>query len=554
MIRINGVGVSGGTAIGKIAFLKKAEIKIEKATVRDTAAEIERYKNATVAAKSQLDDLYKTALEKSGAETAEIFEIHRMMLDDRDYTEEIEKEITDGGRSAEWAVSEVSKRLAKSFSEMDSEYMRGRAADIKDISERLISILSNGGREGADLPSDGMYIICADELAPSETVRLDREHTAAFATRFGSAQSHTAILARAMDIPAVITLGTALSEAYEGMTAIADGDEGCLYIEPTAEVIERARQKIDEERRHRERLHRLVGMENITLDGHRVMLYANIGSPDDVPSVIENDAAGIGLFRSEFLYMESSDYPDEDKQLDAYKSVLKKMDGKKVIIRTVDVGADKNIEYFGLEHEENPALGFRAIRICLCREEIFKTQIRALLRASVYGKLSVMLPMITSVDEVRVARRIINEVKTEMRAANIPFDNAVEFGIMIETPAAVMLGDLLAREVDFFSIGTNDLTQYTLAADRQNPNLARFYNPYSTAVLRMIKQTIDNAHRARIWCGICGELAADESMTETFLAMGVDELSVSPRAILPLREKIRNTNVSTIKNDIMTGF
>ena len=554
MIRINGEGVSGGTAIGKIVFLKKDKPNIEKRKVRDTAAEIMRYRKAANLAKSELDNLYKTALEKSGAETAEIFEIHKMMLDDRDFIDDTEREITDRKCCAEWAVSETSARLAKRFSEMDSEYMCARAADIKDISDRLISILTNGKGSYDGLSADGKLIVCADELTPSETVRLDRERVVAFATRFGSAQSHTAILARAMDIPAIITLGNALSDAYDKMDAIANGDEGCLYIEPTAEVTERERYKIDKERRHRERLHRLVGMENIKLDGHRVMLYANIGSPDDAASALENDASGIGLFRSEFLYMESSGYPSEEKQFEAYKGVLEKMGGKKVIVRTVDVGADKKIGYFGLEHEENPALGFRAIRICLCREEIFKTQIRALLRASVYGKLSVMLPMITSVDEVRESRRIINEVKTELRGANIPFDNAVELGIMIETPAAVMISDLLAREVDFFSIGTNDLTQYTLAADRQNPNIARFYDPHSTAVLRMIKQTTDNAHRARIWCGICGELAADESMTETFLAMGIDELSVSPRAILPLREKIRNTNVSAIKDDILGGF
>lgn len=555
MIKINGEGASGGTAIGKIVFLKNSKAKAEKKTAENTAEEIARYRAAAEKAKKQLSELYRAALEKSGAETAEIFEIHRMMLDDRDYTEGIEGEIADGGYSAEWAVSEVSARMADGFSAMDSEYMRARAADLRDISDRLISILTDSeGDIGDAVKGGGAVIICADELAPSQTVSLNRESVAAFATRFGSAQSHTAILARAMDIPAVITLGTALSDDYEGMTAIADGDEGWLCIEPTAEAEEEARHRIEEERRHRERLHRLVGMDNITLDGHRVMLYANIGTPGDVPSVLENDAAGIGLFRSEFLYMESSDYPSEEKQFEAYKSVLEKMNGKKVIIRTVDVGADKNIGYFGLEHEENPALGFRAIRICLCREEIFKTQIRALLRASVYGKLSVMLPMIISVDEVRGARRLINEVKTELRSENISFDNAVEFGIMIETPAAVMISDLLAREVDFFSIGTNDLTQYTLAADRQNPNLTRFYDPYSIAVLRMIKQTVDNAHKARIWCGICGELASDEKMTETFLAMGVDELSVSPRAVLPLREKIRGTNVSSIKNDIMTGF
>ena len=460
-----------------------------------------------------------------------------MMLDDRDFIDDTEREITDRECCAEWAVSETSARLAKRFSEMDSEYMCARAADIKDISDRLISILTNGKGSDDGLSDDGKLIVCADELTPSETVRLDRERVVAFATRFGSAQSHTAILARAMDIPAVITLGNALSDAYDGMDAIADGDEGCLYIEPTAEVTERARYKIAKERRHRERLHRLVGMENITLDGHRVMLYANIGSPDDAASALENDASGIGLFRSEFLYMESSGYPSEEKQFEAYKGVLEKMGGKKVIVRTVDVGADKNIGYFGLEHEENPALGFRAIRICLCREEIFKTQIRALLRASVYGKLSVMLPMITSVDEVRESRRIINEVKTELRGANIPFDNAVELGIMIETPSAAILSDILAPMVDFFSIGTNDLLQYTVAADRENPKLEYLTKPMPESVRRCIKMTCEAGKRAGIPVCVCGELGADLTETEFFIKSGVTRLSVSPPKVLAVREK-----------------
>ncbi len=555
MVRINGRSVSKGIAIGRLVFLERQENEVVKQTITDTRGEIDRYKNAAARAKEELSELEKKAVNEAGKSSAEIFEIHKMMLDDRDFIEMIEKIINDEKVNAEYAVYETSKEFSKIFSEMDNDYMKERAADVKDISERLIRILTD--RDNEDMSQSEKYkdgIICADELAPSETISLDKSRIIAFATRYGSAQSHTAILADTMNIPAIIGLGEALSDEYNEMPAVVDGYKGCIYIEPTPEIIEAAQRQKLEETKRLQRLYMLVGMDNITVDGYRVMIYSNIGTPDDVNNVLKNDSGGIGLFRSEFLYLGSNDYPSEDEQFEAYKKVLSAMDGKKVIIRTMDIGADKNIGYFNLDKEENPALGFRAIRICLSRRDIFRTQLRALLRASVYGKLSVMVPMITSVEEVRQTRAILNEVKTELRAAGIPFDGAVEFGIMIETPAAVMISDLLAREVDFFSIGTNDLTQYTLAIDRQNSKLEPYYDAHHTAVLRMIRMTVQNAHKARIWCGICGELAADLSMTETFMAMGVDELSVAPSATLSLRERVRSINVDAIRDNVLSGL
>lgn len=555
MVRINGRSVSKGIAIGRLVFLKRRENEVVKQTITDTRGEIDRYKAAAEKAKEELSELEKKAADEAGKASAEIFEIHKMMLDDRDFVEMTEKIINDKKVNAEYAVYETSKEFSKIFSEMDNDYMKERAADVKDISERLIRILSE--REDDNMSRNSDYndaIICADELAPSETISLDKSRIIAFATRYGSAQSHTAILADTMNIPAIIGLGEALSDEYNEMPAVVDGYKGCIYIEPTPEIIEAAQRQKLEEKKRLQRLYMLVGMDNITADGYRVMIYSNIGTPDDVNNVLKNDSGGIGLFRSEFLYLGSKDYPSEDEQFEAYKKVLSAMDGKKVIIRTMDIGADKNIGYFNLDKEENPALGFRALRICLSRRDIFRTQLRALLRASVYGKLSIMVPMITSVEEVRQTRAILNEVKTELRAAGIPFDGAVEFGIMIETPAAVMISDLLAREVDFFSIGTNDLTQYTLAIDRQNSKLEPYYDAHHTAVLRMIRMTVQNAHKARIWCGICGELAADLSMTETFMAMGVDELSVAPSATLPLREKVRSINVDAIRDNVLSSL
>lgn len=555
MVRINGRSVSKGIAIGRLIFLKRRNKDVVKHSITDAKEEIDRYKNAAARAKEELSELEKKAVNEAGKSSAEIFEIHKMMLDDRDFIEMTEKIINDEKVNAEYAVYETSKEFSKIFSEMDNDYMKERTADVKDISERLIRILTD--RDNEDMSQSEKYkdaIICADELAPSETISLDKSRIIAFATRYGSAQSHTAILADTMNIPAIIGLGEALSDEYNEMPAVVDGYKGCIYIEPTPEIIEAAQRQKLEETKILQRLYMLVGMDNITVDGYRVMIYSNIGTPDDVNNVLKNDSGGIGLFRSEFLYLGSNEYPSEDEQFEAYKKVLSAMDGKKVIIRTMDIGADKNIGYFNLDKEENPALGFRAIRICLSRRDIFRTQLRALLRASVYGKLSVMVPMITSVEEVRQTRAILNEVKTELRSAGIPFDGAVEFGIMIETPAAVMISDLLAREVDFFSIGTNDLTQYTLAIDRQNSKLEPYYDAHHTAVLRMIRMTVQNAHKARIWCGICGELAADLSMTETFMAMGVDELSVAPSATLSLREKVRSINVDAIRDNVLSSL
>lgn len=554
MVRINGKAVSDGIAIGRIVFFNRQQVMVNAKHIDDEAAELERYRNASSAAKVELSGFVKLAETRAGKESAEIFEIHQMMLEDKDYVEEIERLITEEKWIAEYAISETAKKFSQIFLEMDNEYMNGRAADVADVSERMIRILSNKAEDINYLSDDEKIIICADDLAPSETVQMDKSKVIAIATRYGSAQSHTAIIAGTMNIPAVIGLGEALSEDFDGMTAIVDGSDGSICIDPTPDVLETAKTRCRLATERREQLKRLKGMDNISIDGHRVMVYANIGSPDDLKSVIENDAGGIGLFRSEFLYLGSDTFPTEEEQFIAYKKVLSAMDGKKVIIRTLDIGADKCIDYFNLDSEQNPALGYRAIRICLSQRDIFKAQLRALLRASAYGKLSIMVPMIISIDEVRQTRIMINEVKTELRLKGIDFDEAIELGIMIETPAAVMISDLLAREVDFFSIGTNDLTQYCLAIDRQNQKLEPFYDPHHISVLRMIYKTIKNAHRARIWCGICGELAADLKMTEMFLSMGVDELSVSPASILPLREKIRSINVDAIRDDYLGGL
>ncbi len=554
MVRINGRAVSDGIAIGKILFFNRKKITVSAEHTYNEQIELERYHNAKTSAKNELLDFIKLAETRAGKESAEIFEIHQMMLDDKDFVEEIERLITQEKWIAEYAISQTSKKFAEMFLAMDNEYMNGRAADVTDVSERMIKILSNKTEDPSFLDNDEKIIICADDLAPSETVQMDKSRVIAIATRYGSAQSHTAIIARTMNIPAIIGLGDALSNDFEGMTAIVDGSDGSICIDPTPDILESAKTRHRIATKRREQLKQLKGMDNITKDGHRVMVYANITSPDDLKSVLDNDAGGIGLFRSEFLYLGSSNFPTEDEQFDAYKKVLSFMNGKKVIIRTLDIGADKCIDYFNLDKEENPALGYRAIRICLSQRDIFKTQLRALLRASAYGKLSIMIPMIVSIDEIRETRIIINEVQTELRQNGIDFDEAIEVGIMIETPAAVMISDMLAREVDFFSIGTNDLTQYCLAIDRQNQKLEPFYDPHHISVLRMIYKTIKNAHRARIWCGICGELAADLKMTEMFLSMGVDELSVSPSSILPLREKIRSTNIDAIRDKHLGGL
>ena len=497
----------------------------------------------------QLKALYEKAVAEVGEEGAELFEAHQMMLDDLDYVEGIQDLIDGEQVNAEYAVSQVAEQFAQMFASMDDSYMQARAADVKDISNRVIGILSGAVAGGID--SDVPVILAADDLAPSETVQLDKSKILGFVTQGGSGNSHTAILARTMGIPAVIGTGDALREDYEGKTAWIDGETGELFVEADEITHERLSKKHAKQRAMKELMDQLKGKENVTIDGRKVMVYCNIGSPDDVDQVLANDGGGIGLFRSEFLYLQNNDYPTEEQQFQAYKTVAERMGGKRVIIRTLDIGADKQADYFQLAHEENPAMGLRAIRICLTRPEVFKTQLRALYRASAYGKIAIMFPMITSEWEVLEIKRICEGVKAELRKEEQPFDENIELGIMVETPAAVMMSDRLAKLVDFFSVGTNDLTQYTLATDRQGGNLDRFFDAHHPAVLRMIKMAADNAHKAGIWIGICGELGADISMTETFMALGVDELSVSPSAVLPLRSTIRAINTAENSESIL---
>ena len=539
MVIVTGKSVFGGIKIGKLAFLKKGKQRVERRHVMDTEAEITRFENAKLEAIKQLQDLYQKALKDVGEENASLFEVHEIMLEDLDYNESILHIIRGQEVKAEYAVSTTADNFARMFSAMDDAYMRGRAADIVDISERLVNILS--GVKQAGVITDEPVIVAADDLVPSETVQLDKKKVLGFATMYGSVNSHTAILARTMNIPAIIGLGENLKGEYDGAPAIIDGFEGKLYINPDKRTLEIMKQKQAEEQEKRRLLQELRGKETITLRGQMVKLYANIGNSGDVGAVLQNDAEGIGLFRSEFLYLENDNFPTEEQQFAVYKLVAETMAGKKVIIRTLDIGADKQADYFQLEKEENPALGYRAIRICLTQPEIFKTQLRAILRASAFGQIAVMFPMIISVSEVKRIKEILEEVKTELREAGVRFQEDLEIGIMIETPAAIMESRKLAKEVDFFSIGTNDLTQYTLAIDRQNPKLDEFYDAHHPAVLAMIRMATENAHAEGKWIGICGELGADLELTETFLEMGIDELSVSPSMILPLRKKIRES-------------
>ena len=529
-----GKSIYKGIAIGKILFYQKGEQAVKRTKVEDTAAEIRRYEAAREKAIKQLDVLYEKAVREVGEMNAAVFEVHTMMLEDDDYVDSIVNIIESQQVNAEFAVATTGDNFSKMFAEMDDDYFKARAADLKDISERLVNILS--GRENGSAIGDEPVIIVADDLAPSETVQMDKEKLLAFVTEHGSANSHTAILARTMNIPSLI--GVSIQEEWNGKMAVVDGYSGTLYVEPEEDILNLMKARKEEDVRAKELLLELKGKEDVTLDGKSIRLYANIGSVKDIASVLANDAAGIGLFRSEFLYLESSDYPDEEKQFQTYKTVAENMAGKKVIVRTLDIGADKQADYFQIDHEENPAMGFRAIRICLERTEIFKTQLRALFRASAYGNIAIMYPMIISVDEVRRIKEIVAEVKKELDEQGIAYGE-VEQGIMIETPAAVMISDLLAEEVDFFSIGTNDLTQYTLAIDRQNSKLDNIYDSHHPAVLRMIQQTIENGHKHGCWVGICGELGADMTLTETFLKMGIDELSVSPSFVLPIRKLIR---------------
>lgn len=544
MEQIFGKGVSKGVAAGPISFYRRASGVIPRHEVSDTAAELERFRTAQETAKEQLAKLYDKALAEAGEDAAMLFEAHQMMLDDLDFVESIEGMIENDRVNAEAAVSDTGAQFAEMFAAMDDSYMQARAADIRDISARVIGILTGEGESG--IVSDVPCIVAADDLAPSETVQLDKSLILGFITSAGSANSHTAILARTMGIPAIISAGDALQPEMEGKYAIIDGQTGEAVIEPDDAERERLLKKQAKEKALKELLDQLKGKPNVTKDGRNVMVYCNIGSPADIDAVLQNDGGGIGLFRSEFLYLQGSDYPTEDEQFEAYKTVAERMGGRRVIIRTLDIGADKQADYFHLDKEENPAMGLRAIRICLTRPEVFRTQLRALYRASAYGKIAIMFPMITSVWEVQEIKRICRNIRAELAEEGVPMADKVELGIMIETPAAVMMSAELAHEVDFFSVGTNDLTQYTLAVDRQGVGLDRFFDAHHPAVLRMLRMAAENAHKAGIWIGICGELGADAELIETFLSMGIDELSVSPSAVLPLRSAIRSIDTTTL--------
>ena len=537
MITLEGKSVFGGVTIGKIQFYKRNEITIKRTRVEDVEAEVERFQNAKAKTLELLKGLYEKALEDVGEANAMIFEAHQLMLEDPDYVESIENIIRTQDVNAEYAIGATADNFAAIFEAMDDAYMQGRAADVRDVSERLLQALSS--QNETVMVMDEPVIIAADDLMPSETVQLDKGKVLSFVTMYGSANSHTAILARTMNIPAVIGLGEALKEEYDGKVAIVDGVDGKVYIDPDEETMASMQKKQKKDQEQKELLNQLKGKENVTKSGQKVNVYANIGNLADVGAVLKNDAGGIGLFRSEFLYLESDTYPTEEQQFTVYKKVAETMAGKKVIIRTLDIGADKQVDYFGLDKEENPALGYRAIRICLTRKEIFKTQLRALYRAAMFGNISIMFPMIISVAEVKKIKEIVEEVKAELRTEGAAFREDVELGIMIETPAAVMVSRELAKEVDFFSVGTNDLTQYTLAIDRQNQKLEDFYDSHHPAVLAMIRMAAESAHAEGKWIGICGELGADATLTETFLKMGIDELSVAPGMVLKVRQKIR---------------
>lgn len=539
MNRFTGKGVYGAVAVGKISVFKRRDIQVKQVNIQNVDDELARLEKAKQSTIAQLQAIYEKALKEAGEKNAQIFEIHMMMVEDDDYNSAIKDMIKSQSVNAEYAVSAASESFSQMFASMDDSYMQARAADVKDISNRIIACLTES--EEAVSSSDDKVIICADDLAPSETVSLDKEKVLAFVTAYGSSNSHTAILARNMNIPAIIGLGDSfLENIKDGEMAVADGFTGEFILNPDEETIAVYRKKQQSEAEKNAMLQQLKGKDNVTIDGTKVNIFANIGSVENVDAVLQNDAGGIGLFRSEFLYLENSDYPTEEEQFIAYKKVLEGMTGKKVIIRTLDIGADKQADYFNLDKEENPALGLRAIRICLTRPEIFKTQLRALYRASAYGKLGIMFPMITSVSELEEIKQICEQVKGELSAENIKYSEDVELGIMIETPAAAIISDRLAPMVDFFSVGTNDLTQYTLACDRQNPHIERFCDTHHEAILRLIEISAKNAHANGAWIGICGELAADTSLTEAFLRMGIDELSVSPSFVLKVRDKVRS--------------
>lgn len=543
MTKYNGKGVYGAIAIGKISVFSRNSVNVKREKIDNPEMELERLENAKKAALEQLNMLYEKALIEVGEANAAIFEIHKMMVEDEDYNESVVELITGQCVNAEYAVAVTSDNFAEMFSAMDDAYMQARAADVRDISNRIISCLSGSNVESEK--SDEPVIICADDLAPSETVSLDKNKVLAFVTAYGSSNSHTAILARNMNIPAIISLGEDfLNNIKSGTLAIANGFTGELILEPDEQTLETAQKRQSEEQEKNELLHRLRGKENITLDGHKIDIFANIGSVDNIGEVLVNDAGGIGLFRSEFIYLERTDFPSEDEQFRIYKRVLESMAGKRVIIRTLDIGADKRCDYFGLPSEENPALGVRALRICLNRPDIFRTQLRALFRASAFGNLAIMFPMVANIWEVEETLSICNSVKNELKGEGIDYSEKTELGIMLETPAAAIISDKLAPLVDFFSVGTNDLIQYTLACDRQNPYIDRFCDEHHEAILRLISLAAENAHKHGKWIGICGELAADTALTETFLKMGIDELSVSPSFVLRVREAVRAIRLS----------
>ena len=540
-ITIQGKGVSAGIGMGPLYFYRRNKTEIPNYTVEDTNAEWLRFKGAQSVAIDQLGELAEKARVEAGDDAAFLFETHQMMAEDLDYEEAIQGMIEDG-HNAEYAVDQTAQQFADMFASMDDAYMQGRAADVKDVSSRILGILCGVVQGGID--SAVPVLLASDDLAPSETIQLDKSKILGFVTSFGSSSSHTAILARTLGIPSVVGLGDQLDPIYEGRQVVVDGATGAVIVDPTEDVLADFTKKRDEQLKQQALLQQLKGQPNETVDGKSIRIYCNIGSPEDVDSVLVNDGGGIGLFRSEFLYLNSKTYPTEEEQFEAYKKVLTDMGEKEVIIRTCDIGADKQIDYFELPKEENPAMGMRALRISLSRPGFFRTQLRALYRASAYGNLGIMFPMVTSVWEVRETKKLIESVKKELDAEGLPYSDHVEIGIMIETPAAALLSDRLAKEVDFFSCGTNDLTQYTLACDRQNNDLGRFYDPHHLSVVRLLKMVVENAHKNGVWVGICGELGADLEMTETFLAIGVDELSVTPRAVLPLRNKVRNTSVA----------
>ena len=536
MLKFNGKSVLSGVAIGKLYIFKKQEYTLVRETVADPEAEVARFHDASEKAKEQLQKLYEKTVAEVGEDHAVIFEAHQMMLEDLDYVEAIEAMIRDEKVNAEYAVSMTGDNFADMFANMDDEYFKARSADVLDITKRVVRVLAGIKETGID--SDEPVIIVADDLTPSETVQMDKSKILAFVTRFGSQNSHTAILARSMNLPSLINTDIELLDEFDGKMAVVDSFHDTLIVNPDEEAMREAEADLKRWKDELSALNELIGLDNVTTDGRKVNIYANIGSVEDIENVLKYDGHGIGLFRSEFVYLESNDYPSEEAQFEAYKAVIAGMGGKKVIIRTLDIGADKQADYFHLDHEENPAMGLRAIRICLERMEVFKTQLRAIYRASAFGKCSIMFPMIISVWEIKKIKEIVEVVKEELKSEGYEIGE-VELGIMIETPAAVMMSDELAKEVEFFSIGTNDLTQYTLAIDRQNECINRFYDSHHPAVLKMIQMTIDNGHKNGIWVGICGELASDLTLTKTFMDMGIDELSVSPSAILPLRKKVR---------------